>query len=683
MVFRLKRISNILLDEKDNWFLWVPVLFGIGVLIYFYLPCEPKLELILIFFTFFIILYFALRKFRKIIVAFVIILAGFCNIFIKANIQNTNIIPYEQKFFKVNAKIEEIKPTEKGIRILFNEVKFNKTSLKKLPQKIRVTFKTKLNDAEVGDLVEFNAILSHPKEPIIPGGYEFARQAYFEKIGAVGYAVSNIKIIQKNTNDLFNGGFIENIRFNLQKIILSSSGSSFGGVITALMIGEYASLDKDILENLRISGLAHILAVSGLHVSLIASIIFFSSRLLLNCSSFISLEFNVKKFSAFVTIFGTFVYLLLTGAHIAAIRAFIMTLIFLLAIIFDKIQVGMRSIAIAAIIILIIYPEYLVFPSFQMSFAAVLALISVYDLLIKNGFKIGNYNIFYRFIFYFLTIIVSSIIAGIATAPFIAYHFNQISKYSVLANILVLPAVSFYIMPLILAGLVLYPFGLLTYILPLLNYGIDYIIKVAAFVANLPLSYNLVPRMSDLSLGFIIMGGLWFLLWQTRWRYYGFLSIIIGMILIFVSKQPDIIIDKDSREFVLLENNEVIFSNSIRSKMKKETLLKYYGKKKGKQLSNYLGKHFECSGERCSFFKKNKKILIDYSDNLIFTKCNVEADLIFLPNSDDISEECLNKKIIYKNLLKQYGSHIVYLGNKIKIITVSEKLGFRLWNIKN
>jgi len=549
-----------------------------------------------------------------------------------------------------------------------------------------VIFKTNLNNAENGDKVEFSAILSAPSPPIIPDGYDFSRHAYFEQIGALGYAVSDIRIIEKSSDEIFNATFLKKIRFNLQQIILNNSGNSVGGIITALMIGEYASLDGKIIENLRISGLAHVLSVSGLHLSLIASIIFFSVRFLLNLNNFMALEFNVKKIAAFVAIIGSFIYLMLTGAYIAAIRAFIMTSIVLLAVILDRIQLGIRSIAIAAIIVLLIFPQYLVHPSFQMSFSAVLALISIYDILIKSGFKISSYNLFYRIIFYFISITTSSLIAGIAIAPFIAYHFNQFSQYSILANILVIPVVSFYIMPLVVLALIVYPLGLLEYVLPYLGYGIEYFIMVSNYVAELPSSYSMVAKMSDLSLGLIICGSLWLLLWQEKWRYFGLIPTIIGFILIFTKDQPDLIIEKDTMNLVLRDNEgNIVFADRMRSRMKKEVFNRYYGKKDSTNLAKYFANDidFSCAGQKCIFQKKHKKILIDYEHYESFSSCNPNFDLIFLPNTTTIDRHCKKFNIISNDDLIKHGSHVIYIHTKLKVETLIDNLGFRLWNAKN
>ena len=156
-------------------------------------------------------------------------------------------------------------------------------------------------------------------------------------------------------------------------------GVENGNFAAAILIGETKAIPKDISENMRNSGVAHILSVSGLHLSLVAMIFFVSSRALLNISNFFAYNTNIKAISAIISIIGSFLYLQISGNNIAATRAFIMTSIFILAIIFGRSPYPLRSVMIAAFLILCFLPEYVFHPSFQLSFAAVLCLISGYE----------------------------------------------------------------------------------------------------------------------------------------------------------------------------------------------------------------------------------------------------------------------------------------------------------------
>ena len=304
---------------------------------------------------------------------------------------------------------------------------------------------------------------------------------------------------------------------------------------------EFTQLDG---KSLRDSGIAHILSVSGLHLSLVAMLFFISSRALLNCSNFFAYNTNVKVIAAIISIIGSFAYLHISGANIAASRAFIMTSIFIVSTIWGRSPYPLRSVMIAAFLILLFLPEYVLHPSFQLSFAAVLCLISGYEFYMKNKSILGNSKgIVSSIKLYIFANIYSSLLASIMTAPYVIYHFYKFANYSILMNLIAVPMMSFFMMPLVLIASILMPIGLDSPVLKLLSYFISIVIDSADFVVKLPGAVWAVGHITPLSLGVFTIGFFWLSLWQTRWRLAGFIIVLCSLLMMIFAAKPDFIYD--------------------------------------------------------------------------------------------------------------------------------------------
>ncbi len=242
------------------------------------------------------------------------------------------------------------------------------------------------------------------------------------------------------------------------------------------------------MQDMRQNGISHVLCVSGLHLSLVVMIIFLTTRFLLNLSNYLAYNFNIKLISTYCSLIGSFGYLELSGMQIAATRAFITAAIFIYGIIFiGRSCFPLHSLAIAAFIILSLNPEYIFHPSFQLSFIAVLSLVAGYEFYLKNSWLLGEKKgIFGAVKFYTASNIYSSFLASIITAPVVINQFFIFATYSVLANLIVVPITLFFLMPLALLSLPFTMIGFDNYILKLMGFFIDIIIKSAAYFNSLP-----------------------------------------------------------------------------------------------------------------------------------------------------------------------------------------------------
>jgi competence protein ComEC len=652
-----KELYSKIITEQRHLFLWIPVFYAIGILLYFSLPIEPNIIFSIILFIFAIIL---LIKRKLSLIAFILLgfsVTNFHTILIKPIILKEPL-----KSIKIIGTVCELTQVQSGVRIIICDPLIKELDPKLTPKRIRLTTRTSLNNATFGDKISIIASIEPAKAPALPGGYDFALKAYFEQIGAVGYSLSEAIILKKS----FKNNFyikISNFRQRLQDGINSYIGPRIGNIISALMIGEYFAIDKKILSEMRIAGISHILSVSGMHLSMVAGISFFFSRIILNIFYKYTARFDAKKIAGFIALIISFLYLLISGLQVAAVRSFIMVALVIVAVLFDRTSSAMRAISFAALIILIISPHNIINPSFQMSFAAVIALIASYELYLKI---IDNYHpqtIFNKIKFYLYSTSFSSLIAGLATAPYAIYHFNQYSNYSILANLVAVPLTSFIIMPCVIIAFLLYPFDMLNFALYPMSKAIEIIVSNSHYIANLPSAVKLLPHIPNSCLLLITLGGLMLSLLSSKLRISGIIPIILSIIIICNNSKPDIFIDGKSKNFAINLNDGLKFSSNRFSRFTQSNWLNFIGTTKKNKIND-----------------NDLKIInnVCYINNLSY-KLHFNCDNIrYLKINGDIY---INDKMVlnYQNLINNYTSLIYINKDNIKVLSYSKNLHKRYW----
>lgn len=428
-----QKFHSFFITDHHQWVTWLPVFFGLGIGGYFALHNEPSLWLagavaVCLGITTYILHRKNLTYPFVIATALLCIALGFTIATWRTSYRAAPIISASERAYRLEANVIEISPLASGNRLILEDIAANR--LDNPPKRIRITVRTATPDTlSVGDRIAVLAVLSPPPPPVYPGAYDFARLSYFDQIGAVGYAVSPVTITRTAQHSAL-ADHLATLRKNLVRRSIAAIGEDNGSTAAGFMVGEYKAMDNDLLTDVRIAGLAHLLAVSGMHITWAAVLLFFLSRLLLSCSSWITLHLNIKKYAAAIALVSSFLYLILTGNPVSGQRAFIMTSFVLIAVMLDRTTHPMRLIAWAALGVLAIEPESILNPGFQMSFAAVMALIGTYEWG-KKWLHLTDEMPFYRKgLLYLGSIIFSSLVAGLATTPFAVYHFNNYSSYS-------------------------------------------------------------------------------------------------------------------------------------------------------------------------------------------------------------------------------------------------------------
>ena len=683
--FISKRASNILekqlVAEKESLILWVPVFFASGICTYFYMPSEVSIHYPLTFLIIFAFMAMFFKQSKSIfwffIICFIVNL-GFITTSLRAKIVDSPILAKEIKVAKVDAVIKNISIYNEKRRFILGELHIENLASENTPKLIRLTAHTKYSGAKIGNSISVSANLRPPPAPAIPDGYDFARSSYFKGIGAVGYALSDFTIKEPQSKNFSIAKYINLIRQKITDNILRNMEGDNKYIATSLITGERGGIKKDVLEDIRTAGIAHILAISGMHLSLVAGIFFILTYSILPFFTKIAVRFNPRKIAAFVAIFGSFTYLLISGMPISAQRAFIMTSMILLAIIIDRVSTPMRSMALAAMVVMVITPEAILTPSFQMSFAAVAALIASYEYATRSYIRAKDQSIFERIAIYFFGVIFSTIIASMATAPFAIYHFNHFSSYGLFTNLVAIPVTSFLIMPSAVISLFLMPINLEQIGFLPMSWGIDILVATAKYIAALPEAKHTLPSISPIAFVLIVIGFLWFTLWQDKWRKYGILIILLGGVLNLLVKAPDILIGREGEIFALKnDENKWLFSSSGKGRYVKDLWLRNLGEEKFFTLESLSG--VNCDELGCKYSKSGYNIEIIKHPLALNGVCE-NSDIII--NLTKVNANCKDQKqiITYWNL-KKNGVHAVFLNDyDVKIVNVKDERGDRPWS---
>ena len=417
------------------------------------------------------------------------------------------------------------------------------------PEAARIRLRGGQPPIRPGDRISLRALLGPPPPPAVPGGYDFQRQAYFDGLGAVGYSVGRASVLPtEERSGLRVSVWFAWLRAIVGERIRAHLEGATAAVTTALLNGEQRAIPDRTMAAIRDSGLAHLLSISGLHIGMVAAIVLFVVRGALALVPWLALRFQIKKWAAAASVIAAGGYTLLAAAPVPSQRSFLMVAVVLLAMLVDRQGISMRLLAFAASVVLITQPEAMLGPSFQMSFAAVLALMSAYEFIReRKQMPDERASPSGRALIYLGGVILSTLVASTATAPYAAYHFNRFQVYGIAANMVAVPVTGFWIMPWAVATLLLMPLGLEGLGLIPLSWGIDVVIWVAEEVAAWHGAVVLLPAMPIWSLGLISLGGLWLCIWRRRQRWLGVGGIILGLAGMLTTNSPDLLVDGSGR----------------------------------------------------------------------------------------------------------------------------------------
>ncbi len=547
--------------EPDRWPLWLPVGLGIGIAVYFALSVEPGpiwgsaaglggVALAL----------WAARRadapdLRAGLAMAAAVLIGFAAAKLRTEAVSAPVLARKIGPVHFDARVVSAEAHGKGTRLLLDVPVIHRLGADRTPARVRISVRMPPADLVPGHWEHVLAVLMPPPEPATPGGYDFGRWAFYQRIGAVGYAYGKAKpMAPLRTDSLLQSwsARVERLRDAMTARITAVIPGPRGAIAAALITGKRSGIDEADRAAFRDSGLAHVLSISGLHLALAGGFFFWVVRALLALFPSIALVYPIKKWAAVAALLGAGAYLLISGCGGPAVRSYIMLSVMFAAILFDRPALTMRSVALAAAIILLTQPESLIQPGFQMSFGAVTGLIALAEWeaarRARDPDAYGTRGVFGRARRYVLGIALASIVAGLATAPFAIFHFDRASQYGLLANVLAMPVVGLVVMPAATAAMLLMPFGLDRWALIAMGKGVGLMLGIAHWVAGLPGAATMVAVWPQAALIAIVLGGLWIALWRGRWRWLGGAPVALGILIAVFATSPDILIARDGRD---------------------------------------------------------------------------------------------------------------------------------------
>lgn len=543
------RPLQVLAAQRGHLFPWVPVALSLGIGAYFALPLEPgagALALCALAGLGFLGLSRVMGEAAApLAILGALVLAGLCLAALRAHLVAAPVL--EHRFYgAIEGRIIRIDRAQSDVpRLMLDRVWLEGVAPERTPRRVRVSLhgvQTFLQP-EPGVRVALSAHLSPPAGPAEPGGFDFRRRAWFERLGAVGYTRSPALAIAPAEEGRA-GLAVHRARMALSRALQAQVPGDAGAFAAAILTGDRSAMPGERLQELRDSNLAHLLAISGLHMGLLTGFIFAALRYGLALIPPLALRLPVKKIAAVVALVAAAVYLALSGGNIATRRAFVMVAVMLAAVLADRRAITLRAVALAATIILALEPESLTEPGFQMSFAASTALVAAFAALRDR--PEGRWRP-PRALWPVLAVVLSSAVAGAATAPVAAAHFNRVAQFGLLANLLTVPLMGALVIPAAVIAGVLAPLGLAWLGLAVMRLGILWILGVAHWVAGLEGAVWPVPAPMAGVLPLLAVGMLWLFLWRGRARWAGLAPALLALGLWHQTERPALLISASGR----------------------------------------------------------------------------------------------------------------------------------------
>jgi competence protein ComEC len=543
--------------ERGQHLAWVAVAFGTGIAAYFAAGREPLVWIVVPVAIALAVSAFVARRFSFFVPVLLVAAAaaGFATATLKTARIAHGVLARPMFSVTVAGFVETREERERSDRFVLRLDRFEPARpTADTPKLERVRLSVKKGTAPaVGSYVELKARLSPPFTALYPTGYDFARDIYFQRIGASGFVLGAIKPLAAPAD----GGWwlryavtVNGMRDAIDARIRQTLSGDARAIASALLTGKRDAISTPVNDAMFISGLGHVLSISGYHMAIVAGAVFFAVRALLALFPALTVGFAIKKWAALAALAAAAFYLVLSGAEVATQRSFLMTAVVLIGVMVDRRAITFRTLAVAALVVMLVAPEAVVHPSFQMSFAATLGLVALMDrdralLSLADNSGVARAALWGgREI---ALLLLASFVAGLATMPYAAFHFHRATPYGVLANLLAMPVVSGLVMPAGLLGLLAMPFGFDGVFWRLMELGIGWMIAVSQWVAALPGAVGRIPAFGIAPLLLATLGIVAICLFRTPLRWLGGLPVLVAVALALSVPQPDVLIASDGQ----------------------------------------------------------------------------------------------------------------------------------------
>jgi len=444
--------------------------------------------------------------------------------------------------------------------------------------KARINVPLKLDRPELrqGAEVRLRARLVPPAPPMLPGGYDFARAAWFQGIAATGAALGEVQVVKAAPP----GGGLEDVQRALSAHVRAQLPGSAGAIAAAYASGDRGAIPEADEEAMRNSGLAHLLSISGLHVSAVIAAVYVVVLKLGALWPWLALRVRLPLAAAAGGALAGIGYTLLTGAEVPTVRSCIAALLVLIALALGREALSLRMVAVAGFVVLLFWPEALVGPSFQMSFAAVIAIVALSGTApVRDFLAPREEGWLARGLRNLAMLLLTGVVIELALMPIGLFHFHQSGVYGALANVVAIPLTTFVSMPLIALALLLDMLGLGAPVWWLAGKSLDALLALAHFTASQPGAVSTMPAMGRGAFLLFVAGGLWLALWNGRVRLWGLVPAGIGALSLATLTPPDLLVSGDGRHVGLTGElpGELLVLREGREGYARDTLLELAG----------------------------------------------------------------------------------------------------------
>ena len=689
-------IEGLFVGQRRLWPVWLAIAFGTGAALYFALSVEPAFWIGIVAVAAGGTACLLLRAHDPALAASILLTAmaaGFlAGEFRTAQFEGRMLpAPIERALFV--GVIDEIELLPAGQRVTLRDIDIKDLARDATPLRMRIKTVVAQPELRIGQKVGGVASLSAPAGPAEPGAFDFRRQAFFDDLGATGFGFGRLKVLKEPEESRFGGATIavadriSDTRARIAQRIRSQLPDATGATAIALTVGDQTALRAADLNAMRDSGLAHLLSISGLHIAIAAGLFFFGLRFALAFVPWIALRYPVKKWAAALAILAAALYAGLAGWTPPTQRSLVMWGMAFLAIILDRSPISLQLVAWAAVLILMFQPDTLLGASFQMSFAAVFALVVVFDRLGPwlaarrqswgegAGWDAKVFAVAGNALLWLATTVATSFIASLATLPFALFHFDRLSVYGVFANAIAVPLTAFWIMPFAALSLLLMPFGLDAWPLQVMGWGCDVLLWVAHWVAGWPGAIAVLPSMPSFALAIVGAGLLWLCMARGHWRWPGAAAIAGAIASIWLIARPDILVSP-SGKLVAFRSPEgaLVLSSNRAERLVRETWLRRNGQTGFEDIGDLDGTEswLQCGAGSCDYASR-VRVFLEPSAG-----CK-GLELMIVPRA--AADDCAGgEHVIDQADLAARGAHAIYLKDgDIGIVDAASGIGARPW----
>ncbi|OUD08604.1 competence protein [Marivivens niveibacter] len=656
--------------QRGHLSVWVPVCIGAGVVWYFALGAEPSVRALgggVAVFVFCGVIGLRYRTIRPLFWAIALVLLGVGLATIRANAVAAPQLNFRY-YGPIEGSILHLDRSQSGAtRMTLSDVRLKWMEPDRTPRLVRVSAHGDIYPTvpQIGMRVMMTGHLSPPSGPVEPGGYDFQRAAWFAGLGAVGY--TRTPVLQAGAPA--HVPIMPRLRQSIQRSVLEIMPAQTAGFAATILTGDRSVINAEVMALLRATNLAHLLAISGLHMGLLTGFVFTCLRVGAAFFPSMAMRYPVKKIAAVCAIGAGAAYLAMSGAAVATERAFIMVAVMFVAVILDRRAVTLRSVALAATCILVFEPEEVVGPGFQMSFAATTALVAAFSAIRGIGMEYPKWARAAFGVFF------SSLIAGLATAPFGAAHFNQISHYGLIANLLAVPVMGMIVMPGAVIAACLAPIGLASFGLFIMDIGLRWILFVAQMVGSWDGAVGHVVSPEPYVLGLITIGGLILAARRGVGRFMGTPILVLAFYLWSQTDRPAILIADSGAVFGVMTVDGRSVTKERGDGFAVQSWLENDGDAAA-QSEAFLRGGWSVDERIFTTQIADEKLLLASGKTALgrIQGCD-GADILITNQSDDIERPCIVYDI---GVLRNVGA--VAITPDGAIITARDVTGARLWN---